>query len=461
MPSTPRRPKTEEQLQKAVAAKAKRGFITLTAWEQVRKSMTTSTGWSTKEFDAWFASQAQKGTFRVAASNRAAGTKTKQNQAMQAVQEEQRGKACTMRKVRKWVSGRAEGKQITAAMVRQMEHNLRETGGTTKRVAAAIILVAAEDDMIIEDRRQGSGRAPRDWAKETLEWATQKGWVTAKQAAKAAQAVQQHPRQAGGKTHEAVCLELGSGWEGATEGLRQVYDRVVTMDMDRQRISNQKKAAPDFLVPFEQARDKLGGTIAWMTKRAGVRQGELQAVWASPSCKEETAANAINKGKQGAAGHFTGQPRSAAAQEGLDAMLQAITEATEKDPRVQVCIENPWVTALALETDITDRWGQGEKVMGCAYGAPTMKLYRLWMTPAIREEFKKVRIDPRSKLSRCEACKQGRKHTMTVLPGMGQKRKRTRVEGLTVQAARNRVPPALAKQVGECMQRAYEGTFGG
>ena len=366
-----------------------------------------------------------------------------------------------MRKVRTWIERRAEGKQVTAAMTRQMEHNLRAAGDTTSRVAAAIMMVAAEQGLTIEDRRQGAGRTPRDWAAESMEWAHKQGWVTKKEAKKAIRAVQSHPQQTGGKQLESVCVELGSGWEGASEGLRQVFDRVVQMDKERHPISKQQRSAPDFLTTFEEAQDKKGGTVTWMAKRAGVRQGELQAIWASPSCKEETAANAINKGKEGAAGYYAGAPRSKAAQAGLDAMIQGISEATDKDPRIQVCIENPWITALAMETGITNRWGQGEKVFGCAYGAPTLKPYRLWMTPATAEEFRKVRIDPKSRRSRCEACKQGRMHERTVLPGLGQKRKRTSVEGMTVQAARNRVPPMLAKQVAECMQRAYAKTSSG
>ena len=192
-----------------------------------------------------------------------------------------------------------------------------------------------------------------------------------------------------------------------------------------------------------------------------MRQGELQEIWASPSCKEETAAAAINKGRKGAAGHYAGTPRSDEAQAGLDAMLKGIVEATDKDPRVQTCIENPWVTALALEPSITDRWGQGEKVYGCAYGAPTKKPYRLWMSPATAAEFRKVRISPTSRQSRCEACKMGRNHDKAVLPAIGQKRKRTSVQGMTVKAARNRIPTMLAKQVAECMQKAYAKTLHG
>ena len=73
----PRRPKTEAQLAEATKQAATRGYLSQGAWEQLRKSMTTSTGWNTAQFDAWFAKQVDQGTVKVTAGNRAAGTAAK------------------------------------------------------------------------------------------------------------------------------------------------------------------------------------------------------------------------------------------------------------------------------------------------------------------------------------------------------------------------------------------------
>ena len=99
---------------------------------------------------------------------------------------------------------------------------------------------------------------------------------------------------------------------------------------------------------------------------------------------------------------------------------------------------------------------------GCAYGAPTKKPYRLWMTPATRQRYTKVRIQPQDKASLCKICKgthrTKKRHDKTVLPAMGDKRARSKEKGLTVKAARNRVPALLAEAVGRCMLEAYEST---
>ena len=92
---------------------------------------------------------------------------------------------------------------------------------------------------------------------------------------------------------------------------------------------------------------------------------------------------------------------------------------------------------------------------GCAYGAPTKKPYRLWMTPATAEEFKKAMMD---KASACAICKVNPNglHDKAAIPEKGSKRKRTDTSEANGAASQNRVPWRLAQQVGECMRRAYQ-----
>ena len=132
--------------------------------------------------------------------------------------------------------------------------------------------------------------------------------------------------------------------------------------------------------------------------------------------------------------------------------------AISEDPRLQICMENPAVTALSRERTITDKWGPGEVAFGCAYGAPSKKPYRLWMTPATRDRFVKVRIHPEGATSMCAACTAVPKqtHTRTVLPAMGTDTPRTCITGKSVAAARNMVPEAMATQIGRCMLQAYD-----
>ena len=456
----PTRPKTAAQLLRQTKEAARGKWLTLHKWRAVRKSLTTSTGWSTKQYDAWFAAKVEAGTFQVAPSNPAAGTAFKRETAMAMVQEgAAANKYKVMNRVKRWLQKRLQGTKVTAPMVRQMEANLTQKGEQRKMIAAAVILLAAQSGMTVEDRRQGVGGSERSWAHESIAWAKEAGWMKAhprqtnKAEAAALAAVTEHP------THEeSVCIELGSGWEGATRGLRQVFDRVVTVDCSRQTIKRGQKANPDILTEFQKTRHSKGGLVTYVATKAGVRKGELKAVWVSPDCTEETVANAINKGKPWAKGFYAGKKRSQEAQEALDTIVEGLSKAIAANPRLQICLENPAVTALSRERSITDRWGTGELVHGCAYGAPTKKTYRLWMTPATRERFTRVRVRPESKQSMCAACKANpkKKHARTVLPALGTDTPRTCITGFTVQAARNMVPEAMAKQVGRCMLQAYD-----
>ena len=450
------RPKTEEEIWSQTKAAAKGKYLSTKSWKKVRSLLTNKTGWTTAQYDAWMANKVNEGKLQTAKSNPAVGSQQRREEAvakLTAGKDSQTQKA--IRSVRDWLKKRVSGDTITAPMVRQMEKNLTAAGDTTHRVAVAIITVAAEAGMKVEDRREGRGKAERNWLKETQTWAKAQnikisGVVPALR--DAAMRIQQHP-----KGDEAVCLEEGSGWEGATKGLRQAFDRVITSDIKRQTIRGTVKADPDLLEDIVKYKKDKKGWVQQQATKAGVRKGELQAIWISPPCTEESTAQGFNKGKKWAKGLFGGKARSKKAQAVLDTLVEGAWKATREIEGLQMCMENPWVTALAKETSITSKWGAGIKVVGCAYGAPTKKPYRLWMTPATEREFRKVKIGPSDKASACAICKKhpNRRHDKAAITEKGSKRKRTDTTEANGDASKNRVPWQLAKQVGECMRRAY------
>ena len=458
----PKRPKTNLQVSAATRAAAKGKYLSLKAWKAVRKSMTTDTGWNTKRYDAWLAGEVSEGNYKVAASHPTAGTAKLREAATATAAGGAKGTMLRkMCKVKTWLENRVCGQYISAPKVRQMEANLTRPGEPRSSTAAAIILTAMDLKMTVEDRRQGSGRCNRDWVEESLTWAKNQGWLQARQQQmKAAMAAAKNTVTSHPKKPETVAIELGSGWEGATRGLRQVFDRVITVDKEKQTISKTTTAMPDYLTEFTKGRHREGGIINWIATKAGTRKqgGELKAIWVSPDCTEETVAQAINKGKKGGKGHFAGIPRSTEAQAALETIVEGLSEACTADSKLQVCIENPAVTALSRERMITDNWGKGETVIGCGYGAPTKKPYRLWMSPATARRFRAVKIDPTSKASLCPLCTAvpRKKHKRAVLPGKHQKTPRAKIPGVYVKAARNMVPERLAKQIAECMLLAYD-----
>ena len=50
-----------------------------------------------------------------------------------------------------------------------------------------------------------------------------------------------------------IMIEIWVGWEGATEGFREVFDRVVWIDNMRHRIGDKGWTQPDFLREFLEA----------------------------------------------------------------------------------------------------------------------------------------------------------------------------------------------------------------
>ena len=459
---TVRRPKSEEEIWAATKAAAKGKYLSIKAWRRVRSNLTNKTGWTAQRYDAWMAKQVQAGKLQVAKSNPAVGTEDRREEAIEV--QNPWGEKQTMlaiQSVRKWVEKRVSGDTITAPMVMQMEKNLTREHDTTHRIAVAILTVAAEKGLQVEDRRTGVGRQKRNWLQETKAWATaQKIRIagTTQAMREANQRVKQHP-----KAKEAVCMEEGSGWEGATKGLRQAFDRVITSDKVRQTIKGKDKADPDFLEDITKYKGDERGWVSRKATKARVRQGELQALWISAPCTEETTAQGFNKGKKWGKGHYSGKKRSKVAQKVLDTLVEGAWQATQEIKGLQMCMENPWTTALTKETSITTKWGKGIKVGGCAYGAPTKKPYRLWMTPATAHEFMKVRIEPHDARSECSICrgKPNARHTRAAITEKGSKRKRTDTTEANGDASRNRVPWKLAKQVGQCMMAAYRKTSRG
>ena len=70
--------------------------------------------------------------------------------------------------------------------------------------------------------------------------------------------------------NQHIMIEMGVGWNGATDGFKKVFDRVVGIDRKRQKISKGHKSQPDFLKEFEEADKWEGGMVRGMSVRAGL-----------------------------------------------------------------------------------------------------------------------------------------------------------------------------------------------
>jgi hypothetical protein len=192
-----------------------------------------------------------------------------------------------------------------------------------------------------------------------------------------------------------VAVELGAGWEGATEGLRRVWDRVITIDTTRQTLKKREKgktatkSTPDFLTTFQRAAKHPEGAAVWAAQKGGARKGELAA---ARSASQE-------------------------AENALYAVLDAFKKAKKKDPKFQYAMEQPAWSEMRHNHRVQKELGVGMVIAGCAYGErQSEKKYRLWMSPAPETEKHFQAIDPRSEQSQCKWCKEGKLHLQAYCP---------------------------------------------
>ena len=337
--------------------------------------------------------------------------------------------------------------RLTAAQIAILKDNARGGSGSGKAVEAILWELEQEGGISLEDVIRGKGGAERrGWREEARQWGLARGWRMPARTA---------PRGAPIPPAEAAMVELGSGWEGATDGLKLVWDRVITVDKERHTISGKgfalRKSNPDVLTTFQQAAKHPKGAALGVAQLGGVLQGNLGAIWVSPSCKLWSTLQNLNA----AQGIAISEDAWMETLEGVTAVLEAITAARDSDPTIQWCVEQPATGDMQHLQTVQEILGSGTVVSGCAYGErKSGKQYRLWMSPATRSllEF----IKPTDPESLCQQCKEGVPHLQGYAPAAGSEQGRIKTPGLSGAAARNRVPPNLARHVGWAMRSAWE-----
>ena len=456
---------TEDQMMMKLRREAKgrphRGqFVSDEAITKVRRRVTNKSNWNTAKFDAWLVRQWEEGAIKMREGDpRISSPTAREATTAKSMVGPQMAASRMMTSVREWVRKRGKHERVTASMVKTMGMNLKRK--CTAEVDAALVILAAKGEIIVENRKQGQGGAGRQWAKESLEWAVQQKWITRTLAkeyeAKSKGRIEEHERK------ETVCIELGSGWGGATEGLNQVFDRVIEVDKEQQKLKGGSKTKPDILTTFQQGTNKKGGLARWIAINSRVKQGELVAGWASPSCTEHSVSAGMNKGTKHAAGHYAGKTMTKESRAGLQAVIEGFKKERASNPTFQFAIENVGTGALAKEDTSAGKMmrtslGKPIMVTGCAYGRKSMKKYAIWMSPEARARFAKERILPKDRRSKCKACKEGRVHEQVGILPIGNPHNQARVseQGFTPEGAANRVPPALAQHIGQCMIDAWK-----
>ena len=237
----------------------------------------------------------------------------------------------------------------------------------------------------------------------------------------------------------------------------QSFDRVVTMDREQHPMGRDTRTRPDILAAFQRGKDKTGGLVRWAARQSRTTEVEQAAVWASPSCTEESTCQGFNKGKPWGKGKAAGKRRNRDAVESMNAVLDGILRARQRNPNFQYVLEK--VAAAAHNQTIVRALGEAVIIPGCVYGRKSGKKYAVWMSPETVNLYHHTRILPTDPASRCNTCKQNLVHEQAACPQKGDTRGRVREEGHTARAAANRVPPAMAEHLGWCMRMAWEGNL--
>ena len=139
-------------------------------------------------------------------------------------------------------------------MMREWRDNKRVLcGGTKDGVTAAVLMAAAQEEMKVEMFEVGcGGKRGRDGVAEAQQWAVQAGWIGQAEA-EVTLAAWRKVAVLRGEQNQHIMIEMGVGWNGATEGFKKVFDRVVGIDRRRQKIAKGNKSQPDYLKEFEDA----------------------------------------------------------------------------------------------------------------------------------------------------------------------------------------------------------------
>ena len=496
-------PHDRRQIVRSCISKVCRGSantktVTETNLKRIRRRLTKRPGWSTTEFDTHLAEWVLEGSIRVKyrtnevreAGRRVAGRVPQlglsvevqtlaQSQHSAAAREAQRVQAAVLRWIKRRCrvvhSNGVSTWQVEAAHLNDMKQNI---SARAVAVQASVAILAAHGVLCIkQDRERSRGkRRPSPWVDNALSWAAESEWIRRDD-------VQQLHTKAlhnictahdsltpstvkAGQGAKAI-VELGCGWEGATEGLQRVFQHVVTLDRQQQLISGRGSAEgcagekvtshPSILADFRRPCDNL---VHWARKRSGMGADEVCAVWASPSCtghsKRQGMLNTKESARHRAQGKFAGKPISDDDKEATEAVFDAVWDWWREDQTRQYCIEN--VQAADMGAGVEARFGRGIVVKACRFGKQSGKTHRLWLTKDAEAAFLRRYNDP-ERTPRCQYCDvwPRRKHPQSGLPNKGSGQEREREPGKTPAAARNRTRPALAQAVAEVMLQVHLG----
>jgi len=326
---------------------------------------------------------------------------------------------------------------------------------TRQEIYCAVMVIAAEKKATVQVRMLGKGGAKREWRQEWEEWMVQEKWFGAGEARKVMDAAGLQIKDM--EREILTVIEGGAGYYGATDGLLQEVNRVVTIDRESHNLGELRgREHPEITAEF--CRKGKQTVVEMAMSRGKVHRREVVGLWFSASCGPWSTGNGLGKSKGVGKGPHAGQEVEPEELQAVDAMIESVDKFERKGKGGnRYFIENVAWGGLKDHPPMKAAFGEGSRhgaregiVMGCAYGLKHQGPYRFW-TNLTEEEWM-----PRVAEDYCVHCREGTQHEEVMIPGVGDHRSRPTLPGYTMEAARNRVPPPLAASVARGFLKAHE-----
>lgn len=338
-----------------------------------------------------------------------------------------------------------------------------ESSGRTRvgrqEIYCAVMVIASEQKAKVQMRMLGKGGARREWRKEWEEWMVQAKWYDAGGAKKVMDAAVLQVEDMGEDI--ITVIEGGAGYYGATDGLLQEVGRVVTIDRESHNLGELRgREHPEITAEF--CRKGKSTVVEMAMTRGKVHRREVAGLWFSASCGPWSTGNGLGKSKGVGKGPHAGKEVEQEELDAVEAMINSVDRFERKGKGGnKYFIENVAWGGLKDHIPMQEAFGEGSRrgaregiVMGCAYGLKHQGPYRFW-TNLTEEEWM-----PRVAEDFCQHCRNGTLHEEVMIPGIGDCRSRPTLQGYTMEAARNRVPPPLAASVARGFLAAHKGRWG-
>ena len=351
----------------------------------------------------------------------------------------------------KWIKRHAGGgggkiPHLTAAMANTLIVNQSQRGGTAPLAEAALVTLAAEKEVTVTWRRQArggaTGKKEKDLETQVANTLRAEQWGSEAEIQAVMKRGMKKIKDA--PQHTPTILDLGEGWHGAGEGMSRAA-RVIGVDRTRQHLSATVKTTPDVHMEIGQGEKSLINAIK---KKAGIREGELIHIHASPDCAPESILQRMEAANQRGKGAHAGKKRPGEQEAAIKAIVSGIQQALEDDPYLSYTVENPKDSALTGRRDLESLPGEKRVVKHCCYGTGWQKQTAVW-TNLGTWWHPKCEQGPHwlQKCPHCIACNTNTKHEMFIIRrGKDDDRKPATIPGMNQAAAKNRVPPDMAEE---------------